>query len=167
MANFAKVSEYFYIGAAADVKPVASALAAKCYEHDTKKWFITPDGTGTWTEMQDLDALVLGDGSAVIGKVDNNSLALTPAIYNVTMTNADTEYSQALPANCKKFNIKTLDGSAFRLAYVTGKVATPTAPYQSIDLGGSKSEDGLNLASQTLYFACSSAGKIAVIEAWS
>jgi hypothetical protein len=91
----------------------------------------------------------------------------TPAIYNVTMTNANTEYSQALPANCDKFTIKCQDGTAFRLAYVTGKVAAPTAPYRTIDANVVKSEDGLSLASTTLYFACASAGKIIEIEAWS
>ena len=92
--------------------------------------------------------------------------ATTPAIYNVTMTLADTEYSQALPAQTKKFTIHTRDGTAFRLAYVTGKVAAPTEPYFTIPTNGIKSEDYLT-TSVTLYFACAAAGKIVEIEAWT
>ena len=92
--------------------------------------------------------------------------ATTPTIYNVTMTNADTEYSQALPAQTKKFTIHTRDGTAFRLAYVTGKVAAPTEPYFTIPTNGIKSEDYLT-TSVTLYFACAAAGKIVEIEAWT
>ena len=92
--------------------------------------------------------------------------ATTPTIYNVTLTNANTEYSQALSANTKKFSIHLRDFSAFRFAYVTGKVAAPTAPYQTIPAGGEKAEELIQPAALTLYFASSDAGKIAEIEAW-
>jgi hypothetical protein len=91
----------------------------------------------------------------------------TPAIYNVTMTDADTEYSQALPSNCKKFLIHTRSGEAFRLAFATGKVATPTEPYFSITPYDAYSEDLVLGASVTLYFASSDAGAVAEIIAWS
>lgn len=94
-------------------------------------------------------------------------IATTPVLYEKTMTLADTEYSQALPANCKRFTIHCQDGTAFRLAYVTGKVATPTAPYYSIPAGAVKSESGLYLAATTLYVACGTAGKKVEIEAWT
>lgn len=97
----------------------------------------------------------------------NVQVATTPAIYNVTMTNADTEYSQALPANTKKFIIQTRDGTEFRLAYVTGKVATPTAPWFTVRMNGTYSEDNLTCAAQTLYFGCGDAAKIIEIIAWS
>jgi len=90
----------------------------------------------------------------------------TPVIYNVTMTSANTEYSQALPANTKKFLVHTRDGTAFRLAFVTGKVAAPTEPYFTID-GVPYWEDHINPALLTLYFACASAGKVVEIIAWS
>jgi len=61
------ISEW-YIGAAADTKPTGIAIGSKCYEHDTRIWYITADGTN-WLEMQDIDALVLGTGAAIIGKV--------------------------------------------------------------------------------------------------
>ncbi len=93
--------------------------------------------------------------------------ATTPPIYNVTMTNADTEYPQALPANTKKFLIHTRDGTAFRLAFVTGKVAGPTAPYFTIPTDVPYWEDFIEPSSLTLYFACGSAGKVVEIICWS
>ena len=92
--------------------------------------------------------------------------ATTPVIYNVTMTNADTEYSQALPANTKRFTIQARDGTSFRLAFETGKVAIPTEPYLSIGANSAYYEDGIK-AMPTLYFGCASAGKVAEIVAWS
>lgn len=95
------------------------------------------------------------------------SKADTPVIYNVTMTLADTQYSQALPANTKKYTIQTRDGTAFRIAFVTGKVAAPTEPYFSIGTDGFHQEDLIKPASLTLYFACGEAAKVAEIIAWS
>jgi len=94
-------------------------------------------------------------------------LATTPIIYNKTMTLADTEYFQALPANTKKYTIQTRDGTAFRMAFVTGKVAVPTEPYLTIDTDGFHHEDSINPASLTLYFACGDALKVIEIIAWS
>ncbi|MBS7627148.1 hypothetical protein KEJ51_09005 [Candidatus Bathyarchaeota archaeon] len=91
----------------------------------------------------------------------------TPAIYNVTMTNANTEYSQALPSNCKKFLIHTRDGTSFRLAFTSGKVAGPTEPYFTVPSGQAYYEDFIEPTSLTLYFACESAGKIVEIISWS
>lgn len=90
-----------------------------------------------------------------------------PYSYAVTMVNLDTEYSQALPANCKRFIVKTRDGTAFRLAFVTGKVAAPTDPYTTIPTSVSYDESNLLALAQTLYFACAVAGKIVEIIAWA
>lgn len=92
----------------------------------------------------------------------------TPAIYNVTMTLADTEYSQLLPDDTKKVEFRCQDvGFDIQYAYETGKVATPTAPYGFIGAGESKTIDGLDLTNTTLYFACSNAGKVMQIECWT
>lgn len=93
--------------------------------------------------------------------------ATTPTIYNETMTNANAEYSQALPANTKKFLVATRDRTAFRLAFVTGKVATPTAPYMDVVANETYFEDMVSLAAQTVYFASASTGKIIEIIAWT
>ena len=99
-------------------------------------------------------------------QINPASMTGTPSIYNVTMTDANTEYSQALSANTKKFSIHLRDFTAFRFAYASGKVAAPTAPYLTVPAGGEKSEELIQPASLTLYFASSDAGKIAEIEEW-
>uniref|UniRef100_A0A6M3KG46 Tail protein n=1 Tax=viral metagenome TaxID=1070528 RepID=A0A6M3KG46_9ZZZZ len=112
--------------------------------------------------------LVTEDNSAAI-KTATEAVpykGTTPTIYNVTLTSADTEYSQALSANTKKFAVHLRDYSAFRFAYVTGKVAAPTAPYETIPSGSEKVEELIQPAAITLYFASAAAGKIAEIEEW-
>ena len=91
----------------------------------------------------------------------------TPVIYNVTMTNANAEYSQALPSNTKRFTVHCRDGTAFRLAFATGKVATPTEPYLTVPGSSSYDEDNINPASLTIYIGCAIAGKVVEIVAWS
>ena len=100
------------------------------------------------------------------------SLPVNPTIYNVTMTVADTEYSQQLSRYTKKFLIHTRDESTFILAFETGFVATPTEPYLTV-LGATRYfEDGtyLRVANAdwdgTLYFASPSAGKVIEIVEW-
>ena len=91
----------------------------------------------------------------------------TATKYTVALTSADTEYSQALPANTKKFRIHLRDYATFRLAYVTGKVAASTDPFETIPAGSEKYEDGLNLSALTVYLASPVATKVVEIEAWS
>ena len=95
----------------------------------------------------------------------------TPAIYNVTLTAADTEYSQALPAGCKRFSVSIRDGAAannYRVAFVTGKVATPTAPYFKLPCTAEYYEaDILLWDATTIYIAGSNAGDVAQIIAWT
>ena len=100
-------------------------------------------------------------------QIDPASMAGTPLIYNVTLTSADTEYSQVLSANTKKFSVHLRDFSAFRFAYVAGKVAASTAPYLTVPEGAEKVEELIQPAELTLYFASAIAGKIAEIEEWA
>lgn len=93
--------------------------------------------------------------------------ALTPTTYNIAMTNADTEYSQALPANTKKFTLQCRTAFDIRFAFATGKVATPNEPYMTLKSGAVYFEDNLNLTSKTLYVACGSASKSAEVICWS
>jgi len=90
-----------------------------------------------------------------------------PTIYNVAMATLDTEYSQALPAGTTAFQIRMQDSTAFRLAFETGKVATPTAPYLDIPAGHCYEEVGLSPRySYTLYFASDVNSKVAEISVW-
>lgn len=114
-------------------------------------------GAVTGTEMQ-------------VDVVDEGDLvrqSTTVTVYNVTMTSADTEYSQALPAGTKKFTWQCRTAFDVRFAYVTGKVATPTAPYVTLKSGTSYWEDNANLTSKTLYIACADAGKIVELICWT
>ena len=44
-------------------------------------------------------------------------------VYNVTLTNANTEYSQELPPNVRSFAVQPRTAVDVRMAFVTGKVA--------------------------------------------
>jgi len=92
----------------------------------------------------------------------------TPTTYNVTCTVADTEYSQALPANCRKFEFQCRTENIVRYAFATGKVATPTAPYHTLKAGDYYYSPDLNQAAapSTLYVASPTAGVVAEILCW-
>lgn len=92
----------------------------------------------------------------------------TGTVYNVTMTNANTEYSQALPENTRILEFRIQDiTSDCRFSYQPGKVATPTAPYRNLFAGEVKTIEGINLREKTLYFASSVAGAKIEIECWT
>ena len=119
-----------------------------------------------------LDIRDLSSASDSVSAVESGTwtfikAATTPNEYNITMTNADTEYSKALLANTKKFMLRVRDGTAARYAFTTGKVAGSTSPYFTLGTGEVYWEEGLNLSSKTIYFACSSAGKVVELLAWS
>jgi len=88
----------------------------------------------------------------------------TPAVYNVTMTNAATEYSQALPANTRKLMIKCRGSYAIRVCFASGESGTK---YVTVLANQSYWEDGIKATSLTLYFQCDTAGQVAEIVAWS
>ena len=92
--------------------------------------------------------------------------ATTPTLYNINMTTADFEYEQALPVACKAFSVVLADLSAFRLAFVTGKVATPTAPYYTQPANIPFERQGLYLSGKIVYIATPAAGKKAQILCW-
>lgn len=88
---------------------------------------------------------------------------------NLTLTLADTEYNAALPAGCQHFSFQCRTAFDIRFAFVTAKVATPTAPYLSLKSGGSfSSPEKLSLATgfETLYFASGQAGVVVEIIPW-
>jgi len=100
-------------------------------------------------------------------KLNNIRAACLPTIFNVAITNADTEYSQAIPAGTKRIKVVLADGATFRLAWETGKVAAPTAPYWTQPANIPYEEKiGLYLSAQTLYIADSVGTKICQILCW-
>jgi hypothetical protein len=91
-----------------------------------------------------------------------------PFIFNVTMTLANTEYSQQLPLETKKFLMKVrTEDSTFRVAWVPGLVAGSVSPFLTVLDGGIYSEDAVTLTNTIVYFACEDPGKVMEIVAWS
>lgn len=114
----------------------------------------------------------------IVGGIDyarlvNKFQANTPVIYNLTLTLANTQYSQTLPAGTKKFTIKERNGNPFRLAYITGMVATPLTSYMNILTNQIYWEDHVFLGTitpavgLTIYFAAPIAGRVIEITCWT
>ena len=103
------------------------------------------------------------DGSGHL-QVDVVSWATTPALYNVAMTLANTEYSQALPANTRKLLIRCRGAYAIKVAYVSTESGTK---YLTVPSGMTYWEDLIQPATLTLYFQCATAAQEAEIVAWS
>ena len=102
-----------------------------------------------------------------MGVIISKDRATTPNEYNVTLTNADTEYSQALPAGTKALEFWARESVDIRFAFTSGKVATPTAPYFTLKSGTTYYKENLNLSGKTLYLASSTAGTNVEIIAWT
>jgi len=110
MANFTKISSYFYAGLSTDTKPTGVELLAKCYETDTDKTFITRDGTN-WIEASNnilggipfLPDYVVEDDIAVPSKdsADNNDIA------DVIGNKTDTVGGDSIIALLKAIKAKT------------------------------------------------------------
>lgn len=127
-------------------------------------------GTNNIGDVDIASSLPSGDNN--IGNVDIVTIAsgqnikpsTTPAVYNVTCTNADTEYSQALPSNCKSFIIglkSKLDNVTWVLKFAAGGTEF------SLNGTESYSQDNVLFSSQTLYFESNVAGEIIQIIALS
>jgi len=93
--------------------------------------------------------------------------AREPSNAVVTLSTANTEYDHQLPVGCKKFTLHCRDGTAFRLSYKQGTVASSDTPYFTVKANTSYYEDGLDVGPGVrLYFACASASKEIEIIQW-
>ena len=121
-------------------------------------------------QLQDIWDKILGIEAAVTA---GNGLppAGKPSISNIEMPSANTEYPDGghpLPKGCKKFLLHCRDGTAFRLAFASGKVAGSTPPYFTIKANTAYSEDNLSVEEDTwIYLACGSTAKVIEIIQWS
>ena len=108
------------------------------------------------------EVIVLGASSVT------DVVTATPTVYNVTLTVADTEYSQAMPANCRGFEFQARTNVAVRWQVVTGKVAASVAPYDTLKAGCYYFSYDLNQGASpsTLYFGSAIAGTVVEIKAW-
>lgn len=110
-----------------------------------------PSGAATESTLVALSAKVVAPPTA-------------PTIYNVTMTTASTEYSQALPANTRKFMIKCRGEYDIQVCFVAEGSGTL---YITVPSEQTYWEDQINDASITLYFQCATAAQVAEIVAWA
>ena len=130
-----------------------------------KPLLVTDNGDGTGTLVVNTSASALPTGAATSAK----QASTTITEYNIELTSADTEYSQALPANTKKIEFWSRAGYAIRWQLETGKVAAPTEPYLTLKPNGFYESPGmLDLSSMTIYFAtAASAGDVVEMLVWS
>lgn len=89
-----------------------------------------------------------------------------PTVYNKILTDADTEYSQALPSSTREIRFRCRTLYAVRFAWVEDKVATSTTPYLTLPAGCDYYSDNDDLTGETLYLASSEAGVVVEIEVW-
>ena len=89
-----------------------------------------------------------------------------PIIYNLTMTDADTEYSYTFPNNTKQIEFRCRGNVDIIWGYTEGSVdtASPPGPYRTLKAGQTKGIERLKLVGFILYFACASSGQVVEIE---
>lgn len=123
---------------------------------------------GQTTKAGSVPVVLASDQSNVPVTFAEGFGANTIGEYNITLTVADTEYSQALPAGCKAFEFYSRGGFETRFAFTPGKVATPTAPYFTLKANDAySSPEGMNLSSKTIYFGTDQAGDVIELITWS
>lgn len=100
--------------------------------------------------------------------VDAEPWPTTPTVYTLYLTTANTQYTQTLPAGCKRFEWRARQLADVRWAFETGKVATPTEPYLTLRAGTAYDSGPVDFAaSVTLYFASAVALTLVEIIAWT
>ncbi len=88
-------------------------------------------------------------------------------ILSGTCTGTGTEYPVVLPANCRQFEIQARTEASFRIAFLTGKVATPTESYLTLKAGDYFVSPPLLAANGTVFLASATAGTEFEIVAWT
>ena len=107
-------------------------------------------------------ALAVDDNGRIA--VNVNDWPTTPVVYSVTMTLAATEYSQALPAGCRKFTVQCRGAYDVKLCFTASGSGTT---YITVKKGCSYWEDQIDATSKTLYFQCATAAQVLEIVAWT
>ena len=84
---------------------------------------------------------------------------------NLALTVIDTEYSITL-TTVKSLFFRNRGTAPIRFSEITGKVAGPVAPWNTLQSGETLWKDNLNIPSMTLYFATSTLAQIIEIRKW-
>lgn len=92
-------------------------------------------------------------GTVSLGSTTNT----TTTIYNVTVGTANTEFSQALPANTKRFLLKSRNSAKIDFYYSSGATETLTIN------PGFSFEDSNFYVGQTVYFKCSKPDVVEIV----
>lgn len=92
---------------------------------------------------------------------DASPTSAVPTIFNVACPVAGTEYSQALPANTRRFIIRARKSSKILFAYQPA-----ASEYVTIEMGVSFEDTNLYI-SQTIYFRNSKADEVIEIVAYT
>lgn len=95
-------------------------------------------------------------------EVDGGSLGIASQgrVYNVAMTNADTEYSFAIPDGSKGYELKSRNGGLLKLAFASGQSGSV---YVEVPSGTSYDKGQLNTLGLALYFQSPQAAEVAQI----
>lgn len=99
--------------------------------------------------------------ASITGTITVNS-STTPAISNTSILVAGTEYSAALPASTKSFDIKSRSGAPFRLAFTSGNTSTIYSYLSSYSFQNLSAS-----ATITAYFQSNYAGDTIELISWS
>jgi hypothetical protein len=116
----------------------------------------------------------MGDGThaeviAIGGTVEIDPASSLEHFYNVTCAVANQEYSQALPANCRRYVVQARQSHDLRWQTESGRVAAPNEPYATIKAayGFDSGPIAQGSSPSTLYFASPVAGTVVEIVAWT
>ena len=101
--------------------------------------------------------------SVIVGSVYARE-GIKTVITNRTLVTADTEYSVDVTGGLKVM-IQTRENVEVRMAYVSGRVATPTGAYWTIKANQIIWDDNVAF-NGTLYFATDDAGSIVEVIVW-
>lgn len=88
----------------------------------------------------------------------------TPAIYNVSMPLAGSEYSLALPNAVHKFTIRARVLSELKIAFAAGDT---DLVWLTVPPGCGFSEDYVSTKDVTIYLQSDASGNVAEILTWS
>lgn len=92
-----------------------------------------------------------------------STVSTNPTIYNLTLTLANTEYSQALAANTKQITVRCRGTGKLQIAFSAGDTSLN---WITIPKGSNYSEQSLDLTGVTLYVQSDTAAQVAEIIQW-
>lgn len=91
------------------------------------------------------------------------SSSMKAIVNTVTMTDADTEYSWAIPNGAGSFTVQCRNGYDIKICFTSGESGTT---YFTIKTGSAYYETNVSSYGNTLYFQCAAAGQVLEIVYW-